>query len=235
MVGASVAGPRHRRTGARNQDAWQAVRRTHGTAIVVADGVGSARFAAEGSRLACKAAIAVFSQLRPCVDPKEIAHSISKEWSEMLRGEEPAEFATTLLLAFRFTTGRLLVGGVGDGLTTVCSPEFPDHCRVLVRPGGEFGETFSISSRTGTRNWRIEEFNDEACTHRALLATDGVSNDLLEPRIAAMTEWLRNRFEGSSSRTSRSGMRNLLVKWPTPGSIDDKSIAMMWRSGGEIS
>ena len=51
MVGASVAGPRHRRTGARNQDAWQAVRRTHGTAIVVADGVGSARFAAESEIL----------------------------------------------------------------------------------------------------------------------------------------------------------------------------------------
>lgn len=231
-IGASVAGPRHQREGVRNHDAWGAAHRASGAAIVVADGVGSARYAAEGSRLACKATIAVFSRLEPRVDLNQIPRSISREWLQRLPGERPAEFATTLLFAIRFTTGRLIVGGVGDGLTAVCSPELPDRCRILVRPGGEFGETFSISSRADTGNWRIEEFDDAACTHRVILATDGVSNDLLEPRIAAMTEWLRNRFEGKKSRIWRTGIRSLLMNWPTPGSSDDKTLAMLWRAQG---
>lgn len=232
FVGASVAGPRHLREGVRNHDAWGAAHRASGTAIVVADGVGSARYAAQGSRLACKAAIAVFSRLEPSVDHDEISRSISREWLSRLRGEKPAEFATTLLFAIRFTTGRLIVGGVGDGLTAVCSPEIPDRCRVLVRPGGEFGETFSISSRAGTGNWRIDEFDDAACDHHVLLATDGVSNDLLEHRIAAMTEWLRTQFEGKKARVWRTGIRRLLMNWPTPGSSDDKTLAMLWRTKG---
>jgi len=229
VIGASVTGPHHRREGAQNQDAWHAFRRTHGTALVIADGVGSARSAAQGSRLACKAAISVFSALTPRADVREIAHSISEQWRSMLRGAKPSDFATTLLFAFRFTTGRLLVGGVGDGLAAVLSPTSEQPCRILFRPGGDFGETFSISSDSDLQNWRIEEFDDSACDHRVLLATDGVSNDLLEHRIMEMTDWLQTRFQGSSCRAWRTGLRELVLNWPTPGSSDDKTIAMMWR------
>ncbi len=230
MIGASVAGPRHQREGSRNQDAWHAVRRRHGTAVVVADGVGSARFAAEGSRLACKAAVSVFSALNSSVSPEEIALSVSKEWRSRLGGGKPADFATTFLFAFRFSTGRLLVGGVGDGLVAVSGGSTDVPYRTVDRPGGEFGETYSLSSSLGVHNWRITEFDDAGGGHRVFLSTDGVSNDLLEHRILALTDWFRTRFEGSSCRVWRTGVRDLLLNWPTPGSTDDKTIAMMWRS-----
>ena len=235
IIGSSVAGPRHRRTGTRNQDAWRSVHTKHGTAVVVADGVGSARFASEGSRLACAAAVTVFKSLHQTATPSEVAEAVSSKWKSGIQGSNPSDFATTLLLAYRFSTGRLLVGGIGDGLIAVCSKGAADAYRVVDRPGGDFGETFAISSRSALQHWRFEEFDDADSDYGVLLATDGVSNDLLEPRVPALIQYLRIRFERSNCMKWRRGLRKMLLDWPTPGSTDDKTIAMMWRSRGKTT
>jgi hypothetical protein len=157
---------------------------------------------------------------------------ISDDWRRRIGADRPADFASTLLFAFRFRSGRLLVGGIGDGLIAVAHPSFPRQCRLLERPGGDFGETFAISSTAGPSKWVVEEFDDSDCCHRVLLATDGVSNDLVESKLPNLMEWLRSSYERSSNMRWRVGIREMLRRWPTPGAMDDKSIALLWRTRG---
>ena len=231
-IGASVAGPRHLSAGESNQDAWHAVHRAHGTMIVVSDGVGSAKYAAAGARHACQAATAVFGRLNPDSAAATFSEEVVAEWISRLSGCQPSECAATFLFGVRFYTGRMLVGGVGDGLVAVCHPRMPHGNKVVSRRAGEFGETYSLADRSRTGSWTIEEFDDSDSEHRVLLATDGVSNDLIESRIYDLTAWLHQKFARASGRGWRVGLRRELLRWPTPGSHDDKSLAMMWRVRG---
>jgi hypothetical protein len=221
--------------GAANQDAWRFARSPHGVGVVVADGVGSAIQARRGARFACISALAVFSRLRGSESVGNMAGLISEDWHRRLGQGRPGHHATTLLFAFRFRTGRLLVGGVGDGLAAVLHPDLPGRCRVIERPGGEFGETYSLSSAGGIAHWCIEEFCDESGCHAVILATDGVANDLIVSRLYDLGQWLRGEYENVSSRRWRTGLRDILNDWPTPGSVDDRSLALLWHSGGNAA
>jgi len=229
MVGATVVGPRHARERSLNQDAWSAVLCNSGAMIVVSDGVGSARHSRIGSRCACRAATETFTNLGNDFTLEQLTTGIINRWHQLLDNYNPIECAATCLVAVRLNSGRLVVGGIGDGIAAVVGCNIPNRYQVIQLIGGEFGETVALGDGKESHGWVFEEFNDAPATICTILATDGISNDLVHERLPDFAVWLCERFKKTSRRKWRTGLRRELSEWPNPGSSDDKTIALLWR------
>jgi hypothetical protein len=233
-VGASVPGPRHVREGRANQDAWASWRMPQGVVLAVSDGVGSCRYAEFGSRAACYAVRDAVQSMKPETSPTELTDRITAAWSSRLEGRNPAECASTCLFSVRTHGGRLVVGGLGDGLAVVTSSDGAAAPRVIPLRGGEFGETVALGDGRESRGWVVEEFDDRAGQLRTLLASDGVSQDLSQDRLQAFHDWLIATLGNLSTRRWRASLRRQLQAWPNPGATDDRTLAVMW-TGGEVA
>ena len=233
-IGASIPGPRHVREGRANQDAWASCRLPQGVVLVVSDGVGSCRYAEIGSRAACRAVRDAVQLMKPETSPTELTERITAAWNSRLERRNPTECASTCLFSVRTHGGRLLVGGLGDGLAVVTSSDGAAEPRVIPLRGGEFGETVALGDGRESRGWVVEEFDDRAGQLRTLLASDGVSQDLSQDRLQAFHDWLIATFGKLSTRRWRASLRRQLQAWPTPGATDDRTLAVMW-TGGEVA
>ena len=67
----------------------------------------------------------------------------------------------------------------------------------------------------------------------AVLASDGVSDDLRPDRLADFVAWLKDEIAAFSPVARWRSLRRELNEWPTPRHLDDKTIAVLaWPNGG---
>lgn len=158
----------------------------------------------------------------------ELGRQISEAWYGCIGPGIPAQYATTCLISVRLRSGRLLVGGIGDGLAAVVRPSEQGGFRVVQTNECEFGETAALGDGREESGWKMEEFDDSSGSHRVLLATDGVSHDLIADRVPQLVGWLVEEYGSRSQRGWRMHLRKMLTNWPTPGSTDDRTLAVMW-------
>ena len=215
-----------------NQDAWGSYRLPQGAVLVVSDGVGSCAFAEIGSRAACRAVRNAVQSMNPETPQEELTDRIAAAWRKRLDDRNPRDCAATCLFSVRMHCGRLLVGGLGDGLAVVTNSTGIAAPRVIPLRGGEFGETVALGDGHEHQGWVVEEFDDRAGQLRVLLASDGVSQDLSQDRLEAFLDWLVSNFGTLSARRWRSRLRHQLEAWPTPGASDDRTLAVMWTESG---
>jgi hypothetical protein len=230
VAGASVRGPRHAREGMGNQDHWQYHRQACGMGIVVSDGVGSCRWARIGSRAACAAVGDAMRTMTQHTRVTELTARIATAWRRRLRGFDAAASAATCLFAIRLRCGRLLAGGIGDGLAAVAIRDHPDRLRVIPLQGGDFGETVALGDGLGSLGWVVEEFDDRDGSHRVLLASDGVSNHLHMDRIGHFIDRLVVEYRGDSPREAKMSLKHMLRAWSSPEATDDRTMVVMWRN-----
>ena len=79
----------------------------------------------------------------------------------------------------------------------------------------------------------LHEFDDPKGLLRALLATDGVANDLDPARLREFTGWMIDTFGNLPARRWRQDLRRQLRNWPNPGANDDRTLALMWTTKEE--
>jgi len=228
MMGATVPGPHHLQQGQPNQDCWGGYGMRRGHVLVVCDGVGSCPRSRQGSRAACRAAREVMRDASDEVTAASFRDRLVERWLEMVRPGIPSACATTCLVAARWRSGRLLVGGIGDGLAAVVRGGLEARVEIVDGGRGEFGETAALCGRGEEQWWTMRDFDDSRGQHRVLLATDGVANDLVLERLPSLVNWLVERHGADGRRRWRSRMRGMLGRWPTPGSSDDRTLAVMW-------
>jgi serine/threonine protein phosphatase PrpC len=225
---ASARGPVHAGLGVGNQDAWRVSATSRGTVVAIADGLGSKPSAARGAHAACAAAIAataVWWQRRD-TPAAALGGLIESRWRARLGPVPPDEARTTCLLAALDAQDRLVIATLGDGLALVAD----DHGAELIteeRPG--FGnETSALGAIPSDGAWRVAVRSMTPGTV-VLLATDGVSDDLVAERRADFAREVVASF-GSLSPWQRSPeLWRALHAWPTPGHGDDKTVAVLWR------
>lgn len=223
-----MRGPLHRQEGRPNEDAWLHAVGTFGVLAVVSDGMGSKLNAHIGSRAAClavKEAVVRWSKVEDA-PASYLSHLIEVLWRLRIHPTEPGTAATTCLLALASSNGAWLLGGVGDGL-------------VLVRTGGELrtvigerregfsNETIGLGASPGPRAWRFVQLPPTHQDRVALLATDGVSDDLVPERLDGFCDWLVDSFQGLSPASRWRRLAAELRAWPTPGHLDDKTLAVL--------
>lgn len=223
-----MPGPAHAQARQRNDDAWLAVRRAGATAVVVCDGLGSRPHGGHGARMACLAArdaLGAWSR-GSCLRPELLARLIDAHWRVRVQPHSPDHCATTCLIAVRVPGRGWVVGGVGDGLALVATAEREPHVVVGTGRTGFANETCAMGGRFREEDWKFATAPDVS-GQAAILATDGVSDDLRAERLPGFTDWLLTSFGGPDARRAGRRLAGELRAWPTPGHSDDKTIAVL--------
>lgn len=229
IFGASVRGPLHRREAKPNEDAWLHARGSYGALAVVCDGLGSKPNARTGARAACVAVQEAVSRWSKA-DDAPLAHLsdlVEVLWRLRLHPIPPESAATTCLLALATSEGRFIIGGAGDGLALLRVG--PTLEVIIGDRGDDFGnETRGLGASTGPRTWTLAEFPPTDAERVAVLATDGVADDLRPDRLDGFCDWLIDSLEHLSPRARHSRLAAELRAWPTPGHLDDKTLAVVY-------
>ena len=226
--GASVRGPLHRREGCPNEDAWLHARGSFGVLAVVCDGMGSKPNARVGSQAACRAVKeAVLRWAKVDYAPLSyLPHLIEVLWRLRIHPTEPSSAATTCLFAFASENGRWVLGGIGDGLALARTGL--ELCTVIGNRGKGFSnETTGLGVSPGPRAWQLVELPPTQQDRMAVLATDGISDDLIREKLDGFCEWLADSFHGLSGAERSRALASELRVWPTPGHLDDKTLAVL--------
>jgi serine/threonine protein phosphatase PrpC len=227
--GASVRGPLHKREGIPNEDAWLRFEGAFGSLVVVCDGMGSRAQAKLGSRAACAAAReAVIRWTQADGAPTSyLAHLIEVLWRLRIHPHLPHDAATTCLLALARKNGELVVGGIGDGLVAVRSDDTPISVVIGNRQSGFGNETLALGASPGPKAWRLSLFPPSPLSRIAVLATDGVADDLVSEKLDEFCLWLVERFHDLGPTERWRQLAAELRAWPTPKHLDDKTIAVL--------
>ncbi len=156
VTGAKQTGTSHLRRGQECADAFAVEQGDGFLVLVAADGAGSARYGAEGSAFAARAAarLAVSALGEPFDDPLGLIRAVFLNTLDDLldmveekgvKDLRPADFHTTLLLAV-LTDDFLAVGNVGDGWAVARDRE--GQIRAVAAPAkSEYSnETFFLTS-----------------------------------------------------------------------------------------
>ncbi len=228
LVASSVRGPAHARTGLPCQDSWLAVPGERATFAVVCDGMGSRPHARIGARAATKAARDAWRAWRDSVvgSGEDLVRMLEVAWRFRLRKTPAAEAATTCLLYAEDDQGRALMAQLGDGLiarrsldgTITMHPSHPE----------EFGFTQALGTPHTLDDWSLGMVAPMQAGEAVLLATDGVSGDLVDDRIGDLMDWLIEEI-GSEPDANRR-LRSELHNWPVPHHQDDKTLLVMWKT-----
>jgi hypothetical protein len=180
VVGCSVAGPAHDR----NEDAWSG--RTVGDsafAVAVADGLGSERFAHEGSQIAAETAVGslgdAVAEAETVTDPS-VAGAVETAFVDArarirdraVERDAPTDaFGTTLLVAAGDRSG-VVGAAVGDGGVVAAAGE--EYFPLVRRDRAEYANvTTPLTSERWRDSYRID--SSDSATALALF-TDGLDN-----------------------------------------------------------
>lgn len=181
-----------------------------------------------GSRAACLAVRDAVRSMDEQTTLVQLVERVTVAWRSRLLGHAPSDCAATCLFAMRNRAGRLWIGGIGDGLAAVVMGNGTGPLHVVPLRGGEFGETVALGDGRESLGWVVQEFDDHSASMRALLASDGIANDLAVDQIGSFTNWVVDSFGRLPSRRWREQIRRQLTAWPTLGSIDDRALAVLW-------
>ncbi|KFA90325.1 PP2C family serine/threonine-protein phosphatase [Archangium violaceum] len=228
--GASVKGPFHHAERRPNEDAWLGVRGDFGTLVVVSDGLGSRPQARRGSRMAC---LAVRDAVRHWAAAENapmghLVRLVELLWRLRITPASPEDCAATCLFALVRPPGQLVVAGLGDGMVAVRVEGEPARW-VLGRRGDAFSnETAALGAARGPGAWSVQSFDTRERPVAAVLATDGISDDLLENRVDGFVSWLLETFAPLEPGARWRELSRELRDWPTPQHLDDKTLAVVW-------
>jgi serine/threonine protein phosphatase PrpC len=226
--GASVVGPRHSSNGSANEDAWLRTNGKYGSLIVVCDGLGSRSQARLGARTACFAvrdAVREWSQTEGA-PVSYLCHLIEVLWRIKLYPCKAQDAATTCLMALARPNGEWIIGGIGDGLILVKTGEDePIPYLGLGDRGDDFGnETQALG--ISRKAWDLKVLSPTGLDRFAILATDGVSDDLNPQKIEEFCKWI-SAFCGLPALPRWRLLVSDLKNWPTPKHQDDKTVALL--------
>lgn len=222
--GASVAGPRHRAEGAANEDAWLGARGDFGTLVVISDGMGSRPRARRGAKMACRAVLRSVRawQSAGAQGLGELVERIPPIWRALVAPDQPRDCAATCLFALAHPSGAIHVAGMGDGLALIHRRHGVEWV-VGPRTDGFTSETEALGDHG---SWTLRTTRREEGS-AAVLATDGVADDLLPERVGDFVQWIRRDLAPLAPRARRRALRHELMEWPTPHHTDDKTLVVL--------
>jgi hypothetical protein len=189
-----------------------------GDAVAVADGVGSAPLGSLGSHTAVAL---VLGEVREAalrgLTGKPLGDLLARRYREVTSSDR--EVATTCLFAF-VTGAQVTVGQAGDGLAAVL---LVDRWEALVGARGEWSNQTTALPRASVecRSWPRD------AVRAVFLATDGVSDDLVPGREAELVGTLVELALRDGAVQLEARLHAWLNAWPTRGSMDDRSIAIL--------
>lgn len=230
-AGASVRGPAHAQAERPNQDAWLVRCRAREVIAVVSDGLGSKPMSEFGAQMACKAASQAVSAWR-CnsnATPQSLIRIVHAIWSARVAPHKESDCAATCLLAYS-NEKRTILAQLGDGLIAFGSAA--TGIEVLPSQVRDFSsETTGLGICSDLKEWRVSSVDRRESTFSILLASDGVSEDLLPDKLPDFIGFCSERYLSETPRRRAGLIAQDLRDWPTPGHADDKTLVLLRRIG----
>lgn len=226
--GSSVRGLSHARAGLPNQDAWLGAGTRDGLRVVLADGLGSAEFARQGSQAACRATLKAMRHWGRADGPPVgvLIDLLEGFWRLEIGAGEPAHYAATCLFAMSLPDDRVLIGQLGDGLALWRWPDGRLVCLSSEREGFA-NQTASLGSPDSRSRWRLHETRAIAGASLCLL-TDGIGDDLLPEQFGEFLGYVERTYAPLPPRQRHARLARDLRNWPSPRHGDDKSLLFCW-------
>ncbi len=224
----SVKGGMYSRQGIENQDAVLVVKSRFGIVLVVADGVGSHKYSALGSKAAVKAVRRAFDSFeKGSIANTEITKTIFKLYVEMIDVDKRAEASTTCIFAYISNISGLYLGQIGDGM---CCATINDHFLNLKKKDDDFSNLVTpLNATKESAKWYTRHFNiGEKDKLKIMLATDGISTDIIPGKENDGLEYFANKM-GRIVTINNYKLRRVLKGWDPKGAGDDKTVIIYSR------
>ena len=230
FFGAAVRGPLHLKNARPCEDAWKGAEMPHTAAVSVSDGMGSKPSAALGARAATAAALRAARSWAsaPSVGPDWICRLIEAHWRFAVAPEEPHNCAATCHLLAAHSQGGLIYVGLGDGMALFQSGNQPVQ-RLSSRPPSNFvNESLALGVNHRITDWTQARLPLHDTPWIGVLVTDGIADDLRPDKLDAFLKWLREDIARKPPTRRVAAIRQALREWPTPGHLDDKTVAVLF-------
>lgn len=231
--GCSVTGPGNIKRASACQDAWgrRSWRVAAGiaSAIAIADGMGSKSESRAGAHAAKSCALKAARRWteHPSVGTDWLIRWLEAEWRYSLGTRDPKECCTTCWLIVSAPGLGILVMGLGDGLALLAEENGALECVSGRDPENFANETVALGVPHKAGDWKVRLFPENGRNQTAILATDGVADDLLGDKLDSFVAWIRSAGELKHPGQS---LRRELERWPVKAHSDDKTIAaMLWK------
>jgi serine/threonine protein phosphatase PrpC len=228
--GSSVTGPGNTKRDYACQDAWgrRSWRVPAGiaTAIAIADGMGSKSESRTGARAAVSCALNAarrWTEL-PSVGTDWLIRWFGAEWRYSLGTLDPKECCTTCWLIVSAPALGVLVMGLGDGLAILAEENGALECISGRDPENFSNETAALGTPHRVSDWKVCFFPENGQNRTAILATDGVADDIMADKLDSFVAWIKSTGE---LKNPGRGLRRALERWPVKAHSDDKTIAVM--------
>ena len=227
IYGASAIGKSHIMNGTCNQDSYVIKKNKYGVAMTVCDGVGSNKFSQFGSKAACKAVCKVFKfYSKKIIDKDLIGEKIEFYYKKYVKKKYQSAAGTTCLFVYVLSNNEIVIGQAGDGVILI---KVDNKFIVFQNKNDDFmNEVSALSCNNNYRGWKIKNLkfsNETNSLLQLLLSTDGISEDIIPEKREEFFDYFMNL-----SSKKISGLKDKLINWDVPGSIDDKTvITFNWR------
>jgi serine/threonine protein phosphatase PrpC len=230
--GCSVTGPGNIKRASPCQDAWgrKSWRIPAGVAnaIAIADGMGSKSESRTGAQAAKNCALKAAKRWteHPSVGTDWLIRWLEAEWRYSLGTHDPKDCCTTCWFIVSAPGLGILVMGLGDGLALLAGYSGALECLFGRDPENFSNETVALGTPHKAGDWKVRLFPDDGRYQTAILATDGVADDLLDDKLNSFVGWIRSTGELNNPGQC---LRRELQRWPVKGHSDDKTVAaMLW-------
>ena len=222
LTNVSVIGPGHICDGLPNQDATGYFNDGQYWASIVCDGMGSRPHADIGAFTAVQSIKSVLKIIDFKTPSKYVIGAFYRHWLNRLKqlSIKPNDAVSTVLVAWGNNGGVYRYFQLGDGvistrarvITPTCNEQFSNLTTGL-----------GISKKYA--DWSVGQGELSESDNTIVLMSDGISEDILEHDV--FTDAIAKYSKGKSSRRIKKHLKKLLVDWPTPFHVDDKSLAMV--------
>lgn len=237
ITGASVTGLTHIHQHMPNQDAFKYRNYGYGCVMAVADGVGSDRYSHFGSKAVVQAVHEAFcAYVRGDISRTQITKAIYRHYVSILKKRYQLAASTTCLFAAYIFDQGLYLGMIGDGIICGCINSQPF---VMQKEFDSFTNTVKpLSPQRTNPTWTTKFIPVSRLNSiRLMLATDGVSEDILPNKEPDFASYLIDCISAWRTEDRQIKLTNLLEHWETPKSLDDKTIVLFqhFRNQAEVS
>ena len=225
FCGCSFPGSLHRKMRQKNQDALKLKKYSFGCILAIADGVGSHKYSRYGSRAAVLAVHQVFVEyLKGKIKRRQITQRITEMYKYNLPKKYADQAGSTCIFAAHIYGEGLFLGQIGDGM---CCFSINNKFGVLNRTASEFTNIVrALDFNTEKAHWHTKFFPAEECqTLNVVLATDGISEDILPEREEAFMQMIVKQMAFKSRAIGNLHLKQLQENVFPSYAVDDKTIA----------
>ena len=212
-----------------NQDSNEIYESSKYLLSIVADGLGSAKHSGIGSYQAVKAVRKAITQWRSLKESNNnvLLQLIHFYWSLFindLKLEKKDCSTTCLFIYINKENNEGLIAQLGDGMIYFESNNYI----YLTSASDDFNYTKALGNSTSAKDWVVNTIKLDLENLRFFIATDGISDDLIENKEKEFLLYLIKSMKQLAKNNCNKYLNKILKEWPTKFHTDDKTVCVTW-------